>query len=118
MTPHKRTGNIGEAMAVDFLVKKNYEILFTNWRFKQTEVDIIALLNNTVHFIEVKTRTQNQFGLPEDSINNRKMNALKKAAVAFMEANTNYTLLQFDVVSIQLNATNNASIFFIEDVFF
>jgi putative endonuclease len=118
MTPHQQTGNFGEALAVNFLIAKGFTILHTNWRFKKTEVDIIAVNNQILHFVEVKTRTQTQFGLPEDSIDAKKMNALKKAAVGFLEAYTQYLLLQFDVVSILLQPPQPPEIFYIEDVFF
>jgi putative endonuclease len=116
MTLQQQTGNFGEQLAVKFLIEKQFIILHCNWRFKKTEVDIIACKNNKLHFVEVKTRTQQQFGMPEDSINDRKMNALKKAAVAFLEQFPQYELLQFDVVSILL--LNTTEILYIEDVFF
>jgi putative endonuclease len=51
---NKNKGNIGEAIATNWLVHKNYTILHNNWRYKQTEVDIIATQNNCLHFVEVK----------------------------------------------------------------
>ncbi|MCU0320954.1 MAG: YraN family protein, partial [Chitinophagaceae bacterium] len=59
---NKNTGNKGEAIATNWLVEKDYIILYNNWRYKQTEVDIIATKNNCLHFIEVKTRTNTKFG--------------------------------------------------------
>lgn len=118
MTNNKSKGNLGEAIACEYLVNKGYTILHTNWRHKYWEVDIIALRNKTLHFVEVKTRTNLNFGLPEESISEKKMNALKRAAIAYTEQNGNYSLLQFDVVSIILDKQKAKEIFLIEDVFF
>ena len=56
----KEKGFLGEERVVNFLVNKNYQILFRNWRTKFGEIDIIALdksnLNgDTLVFLEVKT---------------------------------------------------------------
>jgi putative endonuclease len=115
---YKNTGNKGEALAADWLLQNQFIILEKNWRYKHTEVDIIATKHHTLHFVEVKTRTQKQFGLPEESITPQKMNALKKAAAAYLEANPRYSLLQIDVLAITLNTNNKHEYFFIEDVFF
>ena len=53
---HKQTGNAGEAHARDYLETQGYVILEMNWRCKAGEIDIIAQQDNTIVFIEVKTR--------------------------------------------------------------
>ncbi|MBS1627189.1 MAG: YraN family protein [Bacteroidetes bacterium] len=118
MNKNKDKGNQGENIASDYLLKKGYAILHRNWRHKQREIDIIAAKNNTLHFIEVKTRTSNKFGLPEESISDYKMNALKKAAEAFLLQNAEWNQIQFDVVAITLSSNKVEEIFIIEDVFF
>lgn len=117
-TKNKFIGNKGEDLAADWLIKNGYEIIHRNWRFKKTEVDIIASKQNILHFVEVKTRSHQKFGLPEESINSKKMEALKKAATAYLEQYTTWKNIQFDVIAITLN--NNVLIDFllIEDVFF
>lgn len=47
----------GESLAAQFLISHNYSILEKNWRSGHLEIDIIASQNNTLHFVEVKTRT-------------------------------------------------------------
>jgi len=83
MNNNKDKGNQGENIAGAYLLKKGFVILHRNWRHKQREVDIIAAKGKTLHFIEVKTRTNKAFGLPEDSISQYKMNALKKLLRSF-----------------------------------
>jgi len=118
MNKNKDKGNRGENIASEYLLKKGYTILHRNWRHKQREIDIIATQNNILHFIEVKTRSSNKFGLPEQSVNQYKMNALKKAAEAFLLQQTEWKQIQFDVIAITINKNNVEEIFVIEDVFF
>lgn len=114
----KNTGNLGEELSVKWFEAKGYTILERNWRYKKSEVDIIASKDNTLHLIEVKTRTNINLGFPEDSIDSKKMNALKRAAVAYLEMNTQWNNFQFDVFSIILNKHKTPDYFLIEDVFF
>lgn len=118
MTTHKITGNKGEAIATDYLQKKGYLIIERNWRHKHLEIDIIACNNKKLHFVEVKTRTNTKFGLPEDSIGQAKMNHLKKAAEEYLYQNKNWIKIQFDVIAITLKKDIAMEIFLIEDVFF
>lgn len=117
-TKNKFIGNKGEELATNWLMQNNYVILHRNWRFKKTEVDIIASKKNVLHFVEVKTRTSDRYGLPEESITTKKMEALKKAAAAFLEEYTTWKNIQFDVMAITLDSKNLPSYFLIEDVYF
>lgn len=111
-------GNKGENVATTFLLQKDYVIIERNWRYKNYEIDIICTKNNKLHFVEVKTRTSKKFGNPEESINQTKMNALKKAAEQYLIQNEEWILIQFDVIAITLKKDIIEEIFFIEDVFF
>ena len=118
MTNHKLTGNKGEIIATNYLQEKGYTIIENNWRHKHLEVDIIASNNNRLHFVEVKTRTNTKFGLPEDSISQAKMNHLKKAAEEYLYQHPEWLKIQFDVIAITLKKDSVVEIFVIEDVFF
>ena len=118
MTHHKLTGNKGELIAEAYLIEKNYTIIAKNWRHKHLEIDIIASINKRLHFVEVKTRTNTKFGLPEESISQAKMNHLKKAAEAYLYQNPEWLKIQFDVIAITLKKNEPEEIFMIEDVFF
>jgi putative endonuclease len=114
----KTIGNKGEQIAVNFLLEKGFSIIARNWRYKQFEVDIIAEENNLLHFVEVKTRTGIQFGYPEESISQRKMESLKKAAIAYLDQFPEVINIQFDAVSILIRPKMEIEITFIEDIFF
>ncbi len=117
MHTHLTTGIVGEKLACTFFEQKEFVILHTNWRYGRCEVDIIASKKNVLHFIEVKTRSNKDFGLPEESIHEKKMNNLKQAAEAFLHKYSEWKYIQFDVLSIIIDANNNHEYYWIEDIY-
>jgi len=81
----KNLGNWGENIAEEYLIKKNFVILARNIRTSYGEIDIIAEKNGIITFVEVKTRTTNRFGNPEDSVNKPKKTKLIESAKAYMQ---------------------------------
>ena len=73
-------GTKGEDLAVSFLEKKGYKIIERNYRMRGGEIDIIALDNDTLAFIEVKARSTEEFGSPLEAITYRKLKTLTKTA--------------------------------------
>lgn len=74
------TAILGEDAACEFLKKKGYKILERNFRKGYGEIDIIALHEKTLIFIEVKTRSSNKFGTPFEAISPSKLRTLLKTA--------------------------------------
>lgn len=94
-------GKSGENKAVKFLKDKGYEILLRNYRTKIGEIDLIAKDRNIVCFIEVKTRSDNKFGLPVESITSTKQRQIIKTATVYLkENNLLEKRVRFDVVSV------------------
>lgn len=118
MKNHLTTGIAGEQIAYNFFSEKGFNIIHTNWRYGHCEIDIIASRNKVLHFIEVKTRRNETFGLPEDSINKKKMNNLITAAEAFTYKHPEWRRIQFDVLSIVLEQASNPEFYLLEDVYF
>ena len=75
MINKKIIGKIGENSATRYLEKNNYEIINRNYSCRFGEIDIIAIdkKTNELIFIEVKTRTNLSYGMPIESINNKKI---------------------------------------------
>lgn len=117
MAKHLHTGKTGEAIAQKFLLQKGYTILHTNWRYGRCEVDIIAQLDNLLVFAEVKTRSTNYFGYPEEAVSRRKQLLLAKAANAYTELLQPNALIRFDVISVTLLEGHEPEIYHIEDAF-
>ncbi|MGY5352205.1 YraN family protein [Wenyingzhuangia sp. IMCC45533] len=103
MAIHNDLGNKGEHLAAKFLISNKYQILETNWRYLKAEVDIIALINNTLIIVEVKTRSNNYFSNPEEAINSKKIKLLTNAAQAYLIKKDLDIEVRFDVISIIKN---------------
>ncbi|OAQ38447.1 hypothetical protein A5893_13550 [Pedobacter psychrophilus] len=100
MATHNDDGKKGETIAKAFLEAKGYEILDENWTFGKAEVDIIAHLNRTIIFVEVKARSGNYFGNPEDFISVKKQQLLAKAAEEYVHVVNHKHEIRFDVIAI------------------
>ncbi|HOQ01764.1 MAG TPA: YraN family protein [Acetivibrio clariflavus] len=113
MLNNKRmVGTEGEKIAVEFLKKQNYSILNLNFRYKKLgEIDIIARENNYLCFIEVKTRSNLDYGFPRESVDYRKQVNIKKLAQIFISKNQLYNeYIRFDVVEVYIKKENGALI--------
>ena len=117
MSAHNELGAKGERKAVLFLQKKNYEILATNWRYKRCEVDIIAKWKSIIVFAEVKTRSSDFFGHPEEAVDSHKRQMMATAARAYMEKNELENEIRFDILSLLIEGTKT-TIRHIEDAFY
>ena len=76
-------GSLGELIARDYLRNKGYKIIAQNYRTKYAEIDLIVRHKKILIFVEVRTKTSEQFGTPEESLNQRKINRLIKIAAAY-----------------------------------
>ena len=100
------TGKTGEKEALKFLKKSGYRILEKNFRTRFGEIDLIAKDNNTVVFVEVKTRTGDGFGLPKDAVTLRKKRHIlmvSKEYLASKDILPNDVSVRFDVIGVKLN---------------
>lgn len=111
-------GLLGGKLAIEYLLKRGFSILYQNWRHSHWEVDVIASLNNTLHFIEVKTRRTQKFGYPEQDVSKKKIENLINASEEYQFLNPQWKLIQFDMLSITIQKNKPAEYFFIEDVYF
>lgn len=76
---NKKIGNAGEDLACRYLEKRGYKILERNKHYSRfCEIDIIAEYKNTLVFVEVKTRTTNDFGTPFEAITKSKYENIKR----------------------------------------
>lgn len=112
----KKIGDKGENFAVKILETKGYEILERNYRFKRCEIDIIALHNNLLIFIEVKSLHSFNHGYPEERVNQAKINKLMEAAENYIYAINWQKDIRFDILSINLNEPEEH--LHIEDAFY
>lgn len=100
MGKNKELGQEGEQVAADYLKKKGWRILEMNYRFSYSEIDIIAEKDGLVVFIEVKTRTNTSFGMPEDFVNDKKVQFIIRAADHYIQQHDWHGNIRFDIISI------------------
>lgn len=110
-------GSFGERIAVAALKRKHFTILECNFRTRYGEIDIIARRGNTVHFVEVKTRSGDRHGKPYEAVRPWKIRHLLLAAQAYVLQNDIKTdKLMIDVVSIVMNDQKKYDIQFFENI--
>ncbi|MDZ4845045.1 MAG: YraN family protein [Chitinophagales bacterium] len=117
MSEHLDLGKKGEKIAYMFLRKKGYEILATNFRFEKTEIDIICRKDKVVIFVEVKTRTDDAHGNPEEAVDRKKQDKIVKTAERFIQVHDMLGDVRFDVVSVLLDGKKE-KVHHIRDAFF
>ncbi|MDP4131227.1 MAG: YraN family protein [Bacteroidota bacterium] len=117
MAAHNEFGKAGEGMAAEWLTRRGFRLLNLNWKYGRYEVDIIASRSGILHFIEVKARHDDRFGMPEDCVGKKKMGHLLKAGVAYQEKFPGWDQVQYDILSILIDPDGIAGFFFIEDVY-
>jgi putative endonuclease len=117
---NKGTGNRGEEVAANFLTTHGYRILECNFRCKGGEVDIIARdpADNSLIFIEVKTRRSLSYGVPQLAVTSFKQRQISKAALTWLSKNRMHdTNARFDVIAILLHTDATHSIEHIKNAF-
>lgn len=105
MATHNDIGKQGEQLALDFLIKKGYKILATNYHYRKAEIDIIAQKDSILAIVEVKTRTSTAFGAPESFVGNKKIQLVLQAANAFVDQHQLDLDISLDIISIVIGKT-------------
>ena len=109
MMKRRETGILGEKLACDFLGKYGYQIIEKNFRCSGGEVDIVARQQDTLVFVEVRTKTSRGFGLPEESITPVKMARLRTAAARYGESHAELPeSWRIDVIAIEMDRQGRA----------
>jgi len=117
MAQHLDLGRRGEALAKTFLEGLGYEILDENWTHGKCEVDLIAYKDGVIIFTEVKARTSNSFGEPEDFVDLRKQRLLAEAADEYIYLMDHQGEVRFDIISILFDKNAEHTLKHIEDAF-
>ncbi|MDL1913913.1 MAG: YraN family protein [Bergeyella sp.] len=116
MTESYEFGKIAEKIAVEFLVKKGYFILKTNYRSKNAELDIIALYAAVLVIVEVKARSQDVFQQPQEAVDYKKRQRILSAAHDFVLSYNRQEEVRFDIITV-LKKHSEYTIQHIEDAF-
>lgn len=99
-SPHE-LGKRGEEAATCFLERREYEILDRNWKCIAGEADIVALQDDTLCFIEVKTRKDAQKGFPSEAVDTRKRSRYERIAACYLKDHDYADVrVRFDIIAI------------------
>lgn len=115
---HLQLGRQGEEAACQFLKKQGYKILARNFRCPLGEMDVVALKQERLHFIEIKTRSQARFGNPEESVGREKQGKIIRIAQWYLKQFAQQARrMSFDVMAVSFSEDKIASMKFIEGAF-
>jgi len=110
-------GRRGEDLAREFLDEMDVAVLEQNYRWSRAEVDLIAKLDDTLHFIEVKTRAWQDVEEALSAVSLKQQHRVMKAASRYMEDQDYDGDFQFDVIVVLIDAGDNIKITWIKDAF-
>lgn len=105
ITEKRRLGDLGENLTCRYLKKHGYKILSLHYQKRIGEIDIVAQdRDNTLVFVEVKTRTSKDFGPAQEAVNPLKQRKLIKTAQCYILENYKFEIpWRIDVIAVDLN---------------
>lgn len=104
----KSLGNLGENLALQLLQNKGYKFIDRNFQSRFGEIDLIFQDQKTLVFVEVKTRSNENYGKLEEAVGKKKIQAIIKTGEYFKLLHPNFPdSLRIDVVAIIFNKTTN-----------
>ncbi len=109
-------GREGEKIAERYLRREGFRIVARNFRARGAEIDLVAMDHGTLVFIEVKRRTGNSAGAPEEAVNRRKQERIRRAAEIFANGyKAGSHPVRFDVIA--LSGPGNPHLEHLKDAF-
>ena len=111
VTHNKKLGKKGEKLACKYLKKQGYKIIEHGYKNPFGEVDIIAGRDDTVAFIEVKTRLSDTYGAPSEAVNEKRKFKYLQAAKYYFSGRQIDCTVRFDIIEIfncEINHIENA----------
>lgn len=116
-TSNKKKGDWGEKMAAAYLTEKGYEVIKKQWHYSRYEIDLIAQRQNTLVFVEVKTRFSKEYGEPWSAVNLAKQRKICRSADYYLRLFKIDAEPRFDIISI-IHAEGKTEIMHLEQAFF
>ena len=111
-------GKAGEDAAIRYLEKKGYKIVERGFRLLRGEIDILAYDRATLVFVEVKTRTSQAFGFPEESVTPAKQAQIRRIAQGYLaKHHLDHVNCRFDVLSVMMGGDRRVIIRHFENAF-
>jgi len=97
----QKLGSAGEKIAEKYLKDKGYRIKQKNFRVREGEIDLVAEFQDTLVFVEVKTRTSARFGPPEEAVDLKKRQKYSAVIEKYLEKNKIKNVIwRFEIISL------------------
>ena len=112
MAGHNELGKYGETEAASYLEAQGYTIRHRNWRSGKKELDLVAEKDGILIVVEVKTRKNQKYGLPEEAVNERKIRSIVASTDAYLRKFNLDLPVRFDIITL----TGNEPSFHIEHI--
>ena len=103
----RRIGFFGEGKAARFLKKGGYKILHRNYKCPFGEIDLIAQKDDVICFVEVKTRSGDAFGAPNEAVNKKRQQRYKNSARYYFSGREMNFTVRFDIVEVTKEGINH-----------
>lgn len=100
MNPKKLRGDWGEAYTAAYLRRQGYAIVASQFRCRMGEIDLIARKDGVLCFVEVKTRTETEHGLPREFVGPKKQQRIRTAAAQYLARYGLDCPVRFDVAEV------------------
>ena len=118
MTDFLHLGERGEALAWSYLKKQGYSIREKNYRTRFGEIDVIASRQGTLVFLEIKTRRNHNFGLPEEAVDWRKRQKMIRVAESYLQKKKiENREARFDILSVTWDGVEEPHFVLLENAF-
>jgi len=117
MAEHNTLGKEGEDEASAYLVRQGYEILHRNWRSGKKELDIVAIKDEELTVVEVKTRRNTEFAQAYDAVNEQKIKRIVLATNTYLKKFQLDMPVHFDIITLVGN-TGSFTIEHIKEAFY
>lgn len=117
MKDNRTKGIIGEEIAIKYLRSQGYKILDRNYRTNIGEIDIVAVKKDLLIFIEVKARSNINYGYPYEAVNWQKQEKIIKTSYIYLKhKHLDKYQIRYDIIEIFLQ--NEPKINHIENAFY
>lgn len=117
MAEQNDLGRDGEAVARNYLIRQGYKVMHSNWHWHHYELDIVALKDNEVIVVEVKTRSEDFLVSPEEAVDRKKIRRIVAAADAYMRYFNLSLPVRFDIITL-IKSADGYKIDHLDDAFY
>lgn len=115
---NSKIGKLGEDLAGQFLETNGYKVIDRNFRTRYGEIDLIAqsAKGGEILFCEVKTRSSNEYGFPEQAVDGKKIDHLLSAIKIYLKIKNPNHFWRLDIISVELNNEAEPKIKWFKDI--